>query len=55
MNIPQEQKAGASETNNPPAPSEASKPTRYADWISYAVAVTQQASSGTSFSTNSEF
>ena len=43
MNIPQEQKAA--ETGRQPAPSEASKPTRYADWISYGVAVTQQTQS----------
>ncbi|MBO2010582.1 hypothetical protein [Hymenobacter negativus] len=40
MNIPQEQKTA--ETSRQPAPSETSKPTRYADWISYGVAVTQQ-------------
>jgi len=41
MNISQEQKAA--ETSSQPAPSESSKPTRYADWISYGAAVTQQA------------
>ena len=43
MDSPQEQKA--TETSRQPAPSEASKPTRYPDWISYGVAVTQQTQS----------
>lgn len=56
MNISDDRQTGTPENNSQPEQREAAKPSRHADWISYAVAVTQQApSTGTNFSTDSEF
>ncbi|GAB3582593.1 hypothetical protein [Hymenobacter daeguensis] len=42
MNISDDRQTGTPENNRQQEPREAPKPPRHADWISYAVAVTQQ-------------
>ena len=43
MNISDDRPTGTPENNGRQEQREAAKPPRYADWISYALAVTQQA------------